>query len=462
MRILHYSLGLPRYRSGGLTKYSYDLMKEQVKQGDTVCLLFPGNIKIVNDEIFINKKKDIYGIYLYELINPLPVPLLNGICNPNYFMKKCDKNKFILFLREINVEVVHIHTFMGLYKEFLEACKELNIKILYTTHDYFGLCTKVNFIDYSGNLCNERNIEKCILCNSTAYSLKKMIFLQSSLYRFIKNKGLIDNIKISLSYFKKYNKNKRNKNKFILKYITDKNEYNKIIEYYKSMFNLIDYFLFNSNLTKQIYSKYLNIQGEVIHITHADIKDNRVKKFFDDNHLRFTYLGPFKEYKGFYMLSEIMSELQEKNNNIILNIYGDYIDKNLLSTNIKNNGKYLYKDLKKIFNKTDILVVPSICNETFGFITLEALSYGVPVLLTDRVGSKDLVLNDYGKKGIVISCCKEELKKSILELSNIDRKELEKLNENILNDKFNFLLGNHYNLINNIYSKIIRRNDGIN
>ena len=32
MKILHYSLGFPPYRSGGLTKFSMDLMREQIRE----------------------------------------------------------------------------------------------------------------------------------------------------------------------------------------------------------------------------------------------------------------------------------------------------------------------------------------------------------------------------------------------------------------------------------------------
>ena len=42
MKILHYSLGFPPYRTGGLTKFNYDLMIEQVKEGNDVALLWPG------------------------------------------------------------------------------------------------------------------------------------------------------------------------------------------------------------------------------------------------------------------------------------------------------------------------------------------------------------------------------------------------------------------------------------
>lgn len=56
-------------------------------------------------------------------------------------------------------------------------------------------------------------------------------------------------------------------------------------------------------------------------------------------------------------------------------------------------GRYDHHELAQIMRFLDVLVVLSICNETFGFVVLEALSYGVPVLVSATVGAKDLLEN---------------------------------------------------------------------
>ncbi|MCM1044065.1 MAG: glycosyltransferase [Candidatus Gastranaerophilales bacterium] len=61
----------------------------------------------------------------------------------------------------------------------------------------------------------------------------------------------------------------------------------------------------------------------------------------------------------------------------------------------------------KIFDETDVLIAPSIWYETFAYTVVEALSYGVPVIVTKNVGAKDvipngagLVIDDISPKGI--------------------------------------------------------------
>jgi hypothetical protein len=57
MRIVHYSLGFPPYRTGGMTKYCLDIMEEQIKAGHDVAMLWPGKIKQYGDECKIVKGK---------------------------------------------------------------------------------------------------------------------------------------------------------------------------------------------------------------------------------------------------------------------------------------------------------------------------------------------------------------------------------------------------------------------
>ena len=56
MRILHYALGFPPYRSGGLTKWCVDLMIQQAKEGHCVAMLWPGQMGMLNKKIAIKKQ----------------------------------------------------------------------------------------------------------------------------------------------------------------------------------------------------------------------------------------------------------------------------------------------------------------------------------------------------------------------------------------------------------------------
>ena len=92
---------------------------------------------------------------------------------------------------------------------------------------------------------------------------------------------------------------------------------------------------------------------------------------------------------------------------------------------IRVHDRYSYADLQGIFDETDVLVAPSIWYETFGFTVLEALSYGVPVVISGNVGAKDILVD-----GIVVEDITSQ--KLCLVLQNITRKKLEKMNRIIV------------------------------
>ena len=387
MKILHYTLGLPPYRSGGLTKYTLDLMKEQVRQQENVFCLFPGVLKIYDKQPAISFYKEEGGINVYELVNPLPVPLLGGISHPSLFMRKVVFDEFKSFLLEHHIEVFHIHTLMGMYEEMLVICKELNIKLIYTTHDYFGICPKVTLFNQKQQICEHREAKKCVECNQKASSTLMLHVLQSKIYRELKNQGWIKKLKSLKAYNFKESSSLLNSKGGRKEQIE---EYEQLLAYYERMIKMIDFFHFNSLLTREVYESYLGkLPGKVLHLTHANIKDNRHVKTFREP-LRITYLGPYKAYKGFNLLIEYMKKKPE---NIILTLYGDHPIL-LENKQIKVNGRYKSEDLGNIFEETDLVIVPSQWYETFGFITLEALSYGTPVITSKYVGSKDLLESD--------------------------------------------------------------------
>ena len=74
-----------------------------------------------------------------------------------------------------------------------------------------------------------------------------------------------------------------------------------------------------------------------------------------------------------------------------------------------------------------MLIAPSVWYETFGYTVLEALSFGVPVIITKNVGAKDILAEG---AGIVI----EDVKGNQLyeTLKNLNAETLQSMNKNIL------------------------------
>lgn len=124
-----------------------------------------------------------------------------------------------------------------------------------------------------------------------------------------------------------------------------------------------------------------------------------------------TYLGPNAGGKGYFLLKSALDKIY-LNNQITLNIFFQPTE---ISPYIKVHKRYDYSQLGEIFNKTDVLIAPSIWYETFGYTVLESLSYGVPVIVSGNVGAKDII--PMGGGIVIDNITSDKLKDEICKLN---------------------------------------------
>lgn len=394
MRILHYALGFPPYRSGGLTKCCVDLMAQQVKEGHTVAMLWPGKMGLVNQKTLIKNHGEVVvrnqSVLSFEVINPLPVSFDEGIADVSSFTSDTDKQPYYFLLKTFKPDVIHVHTLMGLHKSLLVEARARNIRIVFSAHDFFPICPKVTMFRH-GSVCNSiKSCEACGVCNSTALSINKIKILQSPLYRRMKDSTFVKGIRKQHrdSFLSESTANE------VAKPVGTAEDYKQLRNYYYSLLKLMSVVHYNSSLTKQVFESVFELpHNSVVSITHSDINDNRSIKNYTTDFLRIRYLGPMGGAKGFFLLKAALDELWRRQQNFCLDVHFTPTE---MSPYIKVHERYTYQDLKKIFDETDVLVCPSIWYETFGYTVLEALSHGVPVIISNNVGAKDILEDGCG------------------------------------------------------------------
>ncbi len=194
MRIVHYTLGIYPMRTGGLNRYATDLTREQAKE-NSVAVLMPGGWRPWCRVCNIRYRGEVDGLKCYHLRNAEPLPLLYGIRHPkNFAGYPINKESFENFYNDFKPGVLHLHTLMGLPEEALRFFKEKGVRIVYTSHDYFGICPKVNLINQQGELCVGPTPERCAACNMQAPSTlflklrnSGMAFKTRDIVRWLKN-----------------------------------------------------------------------------------------------------------------------------------------------------------------------------------------------------------------------------------------------------------------------------------
>ena len=416
MNILHYSLGFPPFRRGGMTQYCLDLMLEQVKAGHQVSLLWPGRLYDLTQKSKVNEKQkyklqnDLYCTS-YELLNPLPIPLMDGIQDPATYLVKKEKTVYIEFFQKHTFQMLHIHTFMGLPSELIEAAHEVGVKTVFTTHDYFPICPRCNLF-HSGKDCqDDKKCSDCVSCNQYGLSFNKMKFFQSELYKRVKESSVIKMLRARHNR-KMYDATEQVIESEIIDAKKQK-KYQNLRDRNIELLEKMDAVHFNSTNTLWVYKKrgYTGNNANVISISNGAIVDHkRIRKV--GSSVRFGYLGPLTTHKGYNLFKNACDALW---------LSGEHNFEAHIFVEVSNPSSYMichkpysYKELPNVMNQFDVLVTPSEWEETFGFTVLEALSYGIPVIVSEKVGAKDLILE--GKNGFVVASSVETLKFQIADL----------------------------------------------
>lgn len=402
MNILHYSLGFPPFRRGGMTQYCLDLMIEQAKVGHQVALLWPGRLYTLTQKSKINEKQkyelqnDLYCAS-YELLNSLPIPLMDGIQDPVMYLIAKEKTVYTEFFQKHTFQILHIHTFMGLPDELVEAAQEVGVKTVFTTHDYFPICPRCNLFHAGKDCLDDKKCADCVSCNQYGLSFNKMKLFQSELYKSVKENSVIKLLRARHNR-KMYDVTEQATESEIIdskKQMGYQNLRDRNIELLEKM----DVVHFNSTNTLCVYKKrgYAENNAQVISISNGAIADHkRMRKV--GSPVRFGYLGPLTTHKGYNLFRNACDTLWQS---------GEHNFEAHIFVEIDNPPSYMichmpysYKELPNVMDQFDVLVAPSEWEETFGFTVLEALSYGIPVIVSNKVGAKDLIVE--GKNGFVI------------------------------------------------------------
>lgn len=147
--------------------------------------------------------------------------------------------------------------------------------------------------------------------------------------------------------------------------------------------------------------------------------------------LRIAYIGPYKSFKGFFDFLKL-----PKITNLKIFEYHVYGSDDIITipNTVINHGHFKKDDIDKVYRNIDVVIVPSRCKETFGFVTIEALSHNKPVLVSSNVGAKDIIDGEFIFKTI----------------SDVPQ-QLEKVASYILEPQKN--MSTHYEEIRQIYHK---------
>lgn len=390
MRILHVSLGDPEQHQGGLNRYCRDLMREQALRNHKVMLLYAGKVSLIGKQPKIQEIEP----GKYALQNSLPVSITYGIDDPARYMRWCNISDFVHWLKEIQPEVIHVHSIQGIYLEFFQAAKALNIPIYFTTHDYYPICFRCTLVRKNGELCNGRSPEQCAECNYKAgLSRTKQFLLQSGIYQRLKKNKLVSILRKNVTAQVVHEETQP----YVIPQLSEKTirDFAALGEYYDKILDCFTAIHANSQRTCKVYQKFRpDLKYMTIPITRVGLKRS-IHLRRENAPMRFGYMGGMSIHKGYDMLQKALAKLDEAG-------YTDWeawyygseyvpVKQEQLDQRRHYCGLFSPAQEAKVWANIDVLLVPCVGGETYGLVVLEALCHGIPVICSDLVGSKFLV-----------------------------------------------------------------------
>ena len=154
---------------------------------------------------------------------------------------------------------------------------------------------------------------------------------------------------------------------------------------------------FVNDVIYKLYDKKIDI------IETISLKDNFYIENIDNNIKKYVTLINCHYNKGGYLLKYLCENLDINIPILLINtendpiIHIDYLNNLINERNLKNNINKLINekiDIKIIYKKTKILLVPSICEETFCRVAYEGMINKIPILSTLN-GNLKYLLKDY-------------------------------------------------------------------
>ncbi|WP_036448957.1 glycosyltransferase, partial [Mycoplasmoides pirum] len=236
-------------------------------------------------------------------------------------------------------------------------------------------------------------------------------------------------------------------NKILRKFLFINNplKYPNIVFFTKKDF---DYFLSK----KMINNKKTNS----FYISPSIPRDKNLNFKNFNNKTQITYIGRLEnKQKNINFLNEIVYLSLKKEKKINIDVYGSGEDEYLITKNnyINYHGYFKNDEIEKILDETKILLLPSNF-EGFPLVIVEALSNGVPCIISNTYLNASYLIND--ERGAIINNFNpEEWIDKIYTILNLDETQYKKLSNSCIsfakeNLSFEVFENKWLNLLKNI------------
>lgn len=366
MRILLVNTWYYPNMKGG-AEQSVKLLAENLYKNGNVVGVLTADAIVENQNPEIINGVAVYRVksYIYEE----PISLIQKITRKSNDIKYTKNSKKILdVLERYKPDVIHSNSLMGFSTYIWQLAKSLNIPVIHTLRDY--------------SLLSPRGV-----------------YETSSQATFPYN--------IFLKYYAERNK----KASQDVSYVTAPSEFTLKLHTKNGYF---------SDISAECVVNAVDVNLQFVRKQIEKRKKNGKKK------KTLIFAGRLLEIKGIKLLLDAFSLIQDTNTNLV--ICGEGNLSKIVEAATQNDNRIIYmgqlsqQELSIQYQKADVAVFPSLWDEPFGRIIIEANKYGLPVVASNHGGIPE-IMNTIGG-GVVFTldtpeCLSDAISNVLLNNTNI-------------------------------------------
>jgi glycosyltransferase involved in cell wall biosynthesis len=391
LRILYVVHGFPPDTWAGTEVYTLGLALEMQKRGHEVAILTraPGSGDVSRDapRDFDITADEVQGLRVWRMTNRLRHENLRD----TYHQPRAEA-AFREVVLEFRPDVVHFQHLLHLSATLPHVCRELGVASVVTVNDYWALCARVQLIRPDGVRCAQNQGLGCLLCvKEGPYTMipaaRKLLPLLAPAAAVLRRAGSLPGLTRVARIAGEYSD------------IASRHEF--VTDGYAAC----DLAIAPSRFLRErlletgrfkahhvIYSDYGTLTDHV----HAIPRRTSAAEG-----IRFGFVGSLLWYKGVDVLITAMSRLADVN--AVLHIHGDYRPESdpyhatlaqlaeACAGNVIFHGRFDNRELARVYQTFDALVVPSTWFENSPITIHESFLFRTPVIASDIGGMAELV-----------------------------------------------------------------------
>jgi glycosyltransferase involved in cell wall biosynthesis len=170
LRVVHVSWGFSPWLGGGLVAYVEGLMEAQAARGHEVAFFGAARHHPLRRRPAVHRWRR-RGVTMYELLNsPLPQHWAAGTLRPEADLSEpWTEQAFERVLEERRPDIVHFQHVAGVPSSLLGIARAAGARVVVTLEDYVLLCPTLKLLDIDGRICLRDDVgEQCARCCSYA------------------------------------------------------------------------------------------------------------------------------------------------------------------------------------------------------------------------------------------------------------------------------------------------------